>query len=242
MHEIQIPIRYTINFDKFFEKLLNNIEKFIPDNTKDILFKRYNEINKINLFNKVFIEKEKQNNKNKITSNSQSQEKPSIPVPFYGHVVESWCKGVRKNHCLYTQCTNKPTQTTEYCKVCSKQANNNSSNKPNCGNIFKRQQQWTDQLTYQPDGMKNEIPYANIADKMNISIKKAKEECHKLGWSDIPNCHLTIKKARRGRPKTKIAVDSDDEKTPKKRGRPKKIKKGEPTDKDLIEFLLAQMS
>ena len=47
---------------------------------------------------------------------------------------------------------------------------------------------------------------------------------------------------QKGAPKTKIAVESDDEKTPKKRGRPKKIKKGEPTDDELIAILLEQMS
>ena len=63
-----------------------------------------------------------------------------------------------------------------------------------------------------------------------------------LGWEDITNFQLEVRKAKRGRPKTKIAVESDDEKTPIKRGRPKKLKKGEPTDDELIAILLEQMS
>jgi len=259
MHDINIPVDVK-SFDQFSENLLNIIASRIPNDVKERIETYFKDVDKLEILNEIFqkddLQNEQQNNSFKVEKNiteslqnkknqktkTKHKNKPSIPLPFYGHIVESWCKGVRKNHGLYTQCTNKPAVNCQYCSVCSKQANNNASKKPNCGDIFIRQQQWTEQLTYQPDGMKREIPYGNLMEKLNISLEKANKECRLLGWEDIPNCHLEVRKAKRGRPKTKIAVDSDDEKTPKKRGRPKKIKKGEPTDDELIAYLLEQMS
>ena len=56
-------------------------------------------------------------------------EKPRIPIPFYGFVLEDRCFGVKKNHNLYTQCMNAKSDG-RYCKVCGKQAQNSSSGKP----------------------------------------------------------------------------------------------------------------
>ena len=259
MHDIKIPVDVR-SFDQFSENLLNIIALTVPNDVKERIETGFKETDKVEILNEIFqkddLHDEQQNdsfkgnktisesiqNKKKQKTKTKHKKKPSIPIPFYGHIEESWCKGVRKNHGLYTQCTNKPETNCQYCSVCNKQASNNASKKPNCGDIFTRQQQWTEHLTYQPDGMKREIPYGNLMEKLNISLEKANKECRLLGWEDIPNCHLEVRKAKRGRPKTKIAVESDDEKTPKKRGRPKKIKKGEPTDDELIAILLEQMS
>ena len=259
IHDIKIPVDVR-SFDQFSENLLNIIAVSLPNDVKERIETGFKETDKVEILNEIFqkddLHDEQENNsfkdnktisdsiqnKKKQKTKTLHKKKPSIPIPFYGHIEESWCKGVRKNHGLYTQCTNKPETNCQYCSVCNKQASNNASKKPNCGDIFTRQQQWTEQLTYQPDGMKREIPYGNLMEKLNISLEKANKECRLLGWKDIPNCHLEVRKAKRGRPKTKIAVESDDEKTPKKRGRPKKIKKGEPTDDELIAILLEQMS
>jgi len=169
--------------------------------------------------------------------------KPALPIPFYGIVEDGWCHGVKKNHCLYTQCTKKPVKGKIYCAICQKQADNNSGGVPNCGNIMERKKQWdTSPLTYQPDGMKREIPYANLMAKLNVTREDVIPIIKKLGWTEIPECHFVVKKAKRGRPKTKIAVeDSDDEKPKKKRGRPRKIVEEEPSDDDLIKALIAGM-
>lgn len=261
MRDITIPVDID-PFCRFSESLLNIIGLTIPNDIKERIETSFKETDKVEILNEIFqkddLHDEQQNNSFKDNKNmpesltninkknqktkKRHKKKPSIPIPFYGHIEESWCNGVRKNHGLYTQCTNKQETNCQYCSVCNKQANNNASKKPNCGDIFTRKQQWTEQLTYQPDGMKREIPYGNLMEKLNISLEKANNECRLLGWGDIPNCHLETRKAKRGRPKTKIAVESDDEKTPKKRGRPKKIKKGEPTDDELIAYLLEQMS
>jgi hypothetical protein len=175
----------------------------------------------------------------KTTSNKKK--KPSIPLPIYGHIEEGWCCGIKKNHGLYTQCVKAKPDNCDYCVVCSRQATNNADGKPNCGNISERASVWNENLDYKPPGMKQEIPYANIMKKLNINISDAQEEVEKMGWTPIPECHLVEKKVRRGRPKTKIVVeDSDDDEPKKKRGRPKKIKKDEPTDDELIAMFIQQ--
>ena len=177
--------------------------------------------------------------KQRATKNKKK--KPSIPIPFYGHIETNWCHGVKKNHGLYTQCVKAKPDDCDYCAVCMRQAQNNADGKPNCGNINERASVWNENLDYKPPGMKQEIPYANIVKKLNINISDAQEEVEKMGWSPIPECHLIEKKVRRGRPKTKIVVeDSDDDEPKKKRGRPKKEKKNEPTDDELIAMFLEQ--
>jgi len=167
--------------------------------------------------------------------------KPKIPIPFYGRVVENWCYGIKKNHGLYTQCPKPKPNGEIYCKICAKQAMNNASGKPNCGDIRDRKACWSNDLTYKPSGMTKEIPYANLMKKLNIDINDANEVTNSLGWGDIPECHLIEKKSRRGRPKTKVVVEDSDDDEPKKRGRPKKKPVNEISDEDLIaQFMSAQ--
>jgi hypothetical protein len=166
--------------------------------------------------------------------------KPKIPIPFYGHVVDCWCYGIKKNHGLYTQCPKPKPNGEIYCKVCAKQAMSNASGKPNCGDIRDRAKEWSDELSYKPSGMTKEIPYANLMKKLNIDICDANEITNSLGWGDIPQCHLVEKKTRRGRPKTKVVVEDSDDDEPKKRGRPKK-KKNEISNADLVaQFMMNQ--
>ena len=143
--------------------------------------------------------------------------KPTIPVPFYGHVEEGWCKGVRKNHKLYTQCTKSPQTGEKYCKVCGRQAKNNATLKPNCGNIEERKNMWDGHLNYQPDGMSKEIPYANIMNKLEITRKQVENEVNILGWGNIPECHF-IDKSEEKTPEVDIVIRIDCE-----NGKPKKI-------------------
>ena len=181
-------------------------------------------------------EKETQKQKQK----QKTVKKPVIPIPFYGFVENSWCCGIKKNHGLYTQCSKARPENGVYCTVCLRQANNNANGKPNCGDIRDREASWSDKLDYKPPGMKKEIPYANVVSKLNIDINDANEITEKLGWGAIPECHLIEKKARRGRPKTKIVVEDSDDEEPKKRGRPRKVKEREPTNEELIAQFMAQ--
>ena len=36
---------------------------------------------------------------------------PSIPLPFCGVIEDTWCRGIRLNHGLHTQCTQGPIGT-----------------------------------------------------------------------------------------------------------------------------------
>lgn len=214
--------------DKLWESLINT--DFNIKNIQTIYDKSVENILNIN-------SQETSPKKQRVTKNKEM--KPSIPIPFYGHIEERWCYGIKKNHGLYTQCVKTKPDNCDYCMVCSRQATNNADGKPNCGNIIERASVWNENLEYKPPGMKQEIPYANIMKKLNINISDAQEEVEKMGWSPIPECHLIEKKVRRGRPKTKIVVeDSDDEEPKKKRGRPKKEKKHEPTDNELIAMFI----
>jgi len=66
-----------------------------------------------------------------------SSQKKSIPLPFAGHVFSNCCQGIKPNHGLYTQCM-KPPLSGPYCSSCKRQADANSSGKPNAGNIHDR--------------------------------------------------------------------------------------------------------
>jgi hypothetical protein len=209
---------------QFANKLWNNMMNQ-DDNVENIKELYYSSVN--NLLG------EKPKN-----DNNKKKKKPSIPVPFYGHVETDWCCGVKKNHGLYTQCMKPKPNNCDYCKVCARQSMNNANGKPNCGDIRDRVKQWSDNLDYKPPGMKREIPYANVVSKLNIDITVAQTIVESLGWQPIPNCHLTEKKAKRGRPKTKIVVEDSDDETPKKRGRPRKQKKKELTNDELIAQFL----
>lgn len=173
---------------------------------------------------------------NKVIEKTEDvKKKPKFPIPFYGFVENSWCLGIKKNHGLYTQCPKMRPNGEIYCKVCAKQSMNNASGKPNCGDIRDRLNCWTNNLDYKPNGMTREVPYKNIMKKLNIDIDEANKVVNSLGWDNIPDCHLVERKARRGRPKTKVVVeDSDDESPKKKRGRPKKMIVEELSNEELI--------
>ena len=207
--------------NKLWNNMIDNDESV--ENIKELYYSSVN-----NLLG----EKPKTNNK------TQKKKKPSIPIPFYGYVENNWCCGVKKNHGLYTQCMKPKPDNGDYCKVCARQAMNNADGKPNCGDIRERAEQWNDKLDYKPPGMKREIPYANVVEKLNIDMTDAQAIVEDLGWQPIPECHLTVKKAKRGRPKTKIVVEDSDDETPKKRGRPRKEKKRELTNDELIAQFL----
>jgi len=46
---------------------------------------------------------------------------PSMSLPFCGVVMDGWCKGIRSNHELFTQCTMVP-KGGSYCATCAGQA------------------------------------------------------------------------------------------------------------------------
>ena len=157
---------------------------------------------------------------------------PKIIVPFCGVVEEDWCKAVRYNRGLFTQCTNACKSGSKFCTTCLK--NVSVDNIPQYGLIEERGNEgWTD-----PNG-KVPVKYGNIMSKIGVTKEEAIAEAEKLGWT-IPEDQFEVVKARKGRP-AKKAKEADEK--PKKRGRPKKSKpvvEGAGTGDDLIAQLVEQ--
>lgn len=155
---------------------------------------------------------------------------PSILLPWCGVVMEDWCKGVRYNRGLLSQCTNA-VKDGSFCKTCAKSVKDGV---PSYGLITERSNaDWCS-----PKG-KKPIRYSKIMEKINVSKEEAIAEASKLGWT-IDDSEFEVVKSRKGRP-SKKAKETDGE--PKKRGRPKKTKpvvEAAGTGDDLIAQLVQQ--
>ena len=166
--------------------------------------------------------------------------KPEMILPFCGEIVEDWCKGVRFNHGLHTQCTNAMADG-RYCKTCTKSATNSASSKPTYGDIDDRAQLG---LEYRDPKGKQTVPYANVAEKSGLDIEAAKAAAAKMGWT-IPEAQLVKRTVQRGRPgKSAAASDTSSEGSAKlsikvKRGRKPKVVKVK-TQQDLIAKLVSE--
>tara|TARA_B100000902_G_scaffold344632_1_gene350144 strand:+ start:288 stop:1028 length:741 start_codon:yes stop_codon:yes gene_type:complete len=238
---MQQILKTTNNTTNILKNFADNVwEKFNKEGAMDKYKKEYfkivRELLGVDQEQSKIVETKKQKiKKTKIKRKTKQTGKPTIPIPFYGFVVKDWCCGVKKNHGLYTQCPKPKCEGSKYCAVCLKQSKNNANGKPNCGDIEERKEQWSENLDFKPPGMKREVPYANIIEKLNLDMDIISREISKLGWDEIPECHMQIRKVRRGRPKTKIVVEDSDDECPKRgRGRPKKEPAKELTDEELI--------
>ena len=170
---------------------------------------------------------------------------PGIPLPYTGVVKEDWCRGIRLNHGLMSQCTMGRVGEGEFCTTCQRQADKNGNGLPTYGHIVGR-----DKEGWRTPGGKQPTNYGNVMEKLNITREKAISEAEKFGLT-IPEEQFEKKAAQRGRPARKGTATSDTEsedgapKPVKKRGRPKKDKKvisgssGGNGD-DLIASLMAQ--
>ncbi len=167
------------------------------------------------------------------------REVPSIPLPWCGTKIDGWCDGLRLNHGLHSQCTNKG-EVGGLCKTCQRQAGDGGT--PTYGTVARRAQ--TGLLEYRcPKTGKLTLPYANVMKKLGITRAQAEAEAAKFGMS-IPEVHFTERKTQRGRPKKASSAatdsDSDGNSTPKKRGRPAKKKLvASSVGDDLIASLVA---
>jgi len=180
---------------------------------------------------------EKKSSKPKITA------KPSVVLPFCGVIVDDWCAGVKFNHGLHTQCTQGRCKDDRYCKTCRKHADNSATGKPPYGDIEDRANYGVD---YRDPKGKMTVPYANVAEKMGISLEAAHTAAANMEW-EIPAEQLVKRVAKRGRPAKSAAVsDTDSEdgesktSTKKKRGRPTKPKAKPTTQEDQIAMLVAE--
>ena len=177
------------------------------------------------------------------SSKAKITAKPSVVLPFCGVIVNDWCAGVKFNHGLHTQCTQGRCKGDRYCKTCRKHADNSATGKPPYGDIEDRANYGVD---YRDPKGKLTIPYANIVEKMGISLEAAHAAATTLSWT-IPAEQLVKRVAKRGRPAKSAAVSDTDSETDgetsakKKRGRPAKAKvvKAQ-TQEDQIAQLVAE--
>ena len=169
---------------------------------------------------------------------------PGIPLPYCGVVKEDWCNGIRLNHGLYTQCTQVPGENG-LCKTCTNQTLKSDTGKPTYGVIQDRYNTTNPQMEFRDPKGKLVTSYGKVMAKLNITRGEAEAEAEKFGFT-IAEEQFEVKVTKRGRPKKATAAsDTESEgepEQPKKRGRPKKVKKVVSTNAgdDLIASLLAQ--
>ena len=145
---------------------------------------------------------------------------PCMALPFCGVVMDDWCKGIRPNHELFTQCTMAPKKGGVYCATCCGQAEANDTDKPTHGDIRDRKaggEEWRTPAGKQP------VNYGNVMAKRKIDKDAAIAEATAFGW-EIPEAQFEVKSRKAGRPKSPSTSDTEDETPKKKRGRPSKKK------------------
>jgi AT hook motif len=157
-------------------------------------------------------------------------EKASIPLPFIS-CNESLCRGVKANHCLYTQCQQKPMKGGSFCKTCTKQCEKNANGKPDCGSMEER-------VNAEYCGPKGDKPkaYALVMKKLKLTREQVEAEANKVGIVvDEEHFAEPIGEKKRGRPSKKSESETGSE--TKKRGRPKKAVKE--VQEEQVEDLLS---
>lgn len=163
------------------------------------------------------------------SSKKEILKKPEVCIPFVKK-VDTWCDGLKMNHGLFTQCTNKPMRNGSLCSGCNKQA---KEGMVKCGLASEREregEEWRDPKGRMP------VKFGKIFAKMKLEREKVEEEMRRIyGEDNYEEWFVMEKTEKRGRPKK-----NDEEK--KQRGRPKKTKEviAESEEEDLIESLIAE--
>jgi hypothetical protein len=159
-----------------------------------------------------------------------------VPMPFVGVMEEGCCHGLKRNHGLLTQCTREKSGDL-YCTGCLKEAEKNSSGKPNNGSIEDRMAAYSLGKEYRDPKGKTPISYIKVMEKLKLSEEDVKKEA-KMKNVELPSDIFTRTVSKRGRPKKTetVRVDSSE---PKRRGRPKKT--GKPLEVSTTEDLFATL-
>ena len=144
--------------------------------------------------------------------------KSVYPMPFNNEKNEECCSGIRQNHGLYTQCENKMSQTSKYCKSCDKQAKKNEDCKPDYGDIEDRLAVGVyDYRDRKGKGPKN---YLKVLKKLKLNVEYVMAEFSSQN-KKVLDIHLEGEAQKRGRPKAEKKVKESSG----KKGRPKKESK-----------------
>lgn len=216
------------------EKYTTNVVKeAVKALSKEYGFKAEEALEKMNL-NEVRVGMKEKVEKVKKIGGEGAAPPPTIPLPFTGEIKEEWCKAMKQNHGLYSQCTSTAIPEGELCKTCQNQAD--KKGKPTCGYI--RERQVGNLMEYKDEKGKKVQHYGVVLKKLNIAQADAEAEATKYGMV-IPAEQYDIPEKTRGRPKKD--QEGGDE-ADKKRGRPKKEKKvvsGSAAD-DIVAKLISE--
>jgi len=176
--------------------------------------------------------------------NTETGQKPTIPLPWTGIIKQDWCYGLRPLHGLFSQCTNTPAAKDGHgelfgklCSTCLKQCEQNDHHKPNAGLVTERHLE-----NFTSPAGKKPVPYSKVLEKLHITQQQAIDEANKHGIV-IPEEAFLVTPTKRGRPAaTTTKTDKADDGATKKRGRPPKTKRtvSVATAEDLLQQLQQQ--
>ena len=122
------------------------------------------------------------------------ERRPRCALPFCNIVEECWCKNIKYNHGLMTQCTSN-IEVGEWCKSCAKEVERNGS--PKYGRITER----VDNIEWKASNGKSPTPYYKVLEKLQIEKEQVIEEADNLGWTLPENTFAKPEKSKRGRPR-----------------------------------------
>jgi len=191
----------------------------------------------------VFSEAEGRELVSSLLDKKVSDRKALFPLPWCGVVSEGDCVGLRWNHGLMSQCSNKCD--TGLCKTCLKGAD--SDGRARYGLVSDRVS-W---MAEHPDspfrnhGGKCCKSLGSVLSKLGVSREDAEAEAESKGLT-IPDSEWELRSALKGRPRKNPSASSssssDEDKPKRGRGRPRKLAKkvaGGVGD-DLISALVLQ--
>jgi len=146
--------------------------------------------------------------------------KSQIPLPYSGHDFgNEYCRALRKNAGLYTQCTSTRPDGKDYCNGCQKLSEKSADGIPEYGTIAQRMSVGI--LEYVDPSGKKPVAYGIIMNKLNLTQEQVNEEAAKLNIV-VDMCHFEpVTAAKRGRRSQKEKVVKPNSGV---KGRPKKAK------------------
>ena len=144
--------------------------------------------------------------------NKKEKKEVGIPMPFSGEIKEDCCNGVRMNHGLFTQCTNK---AEELCSSCEKEMTKNSGALP-YGRIEERIAGGAE--FKDPKGRKAQN-YMKVLAKLKITREAAEAYANENGIvlpesvfaEEEKVINVKTDDGKRGRPKKPVKVVISDE-------------------------------
>jgi hypothetical protein len=129
-------------------------------------------------------------------------QKPKVVLPWAGMLINGWCKGLRPNHGLISQCTQEPTNDG-YCKTCLKQVQ--TKGQPKCGTVEARiATEAKGEIYKNPETGKAPVKYGTVLAKLNIDKATALSEAKKFGI-EIPESEFVVETKKQGRPRKEPA-------------------------------------